>query len=408
MILIPDDLRARLLAKGAAAGESHHLPVVKLFDPAGAATWLFTEMMPDGDTLFGLCDLGFGCPELGYVRFAEALKGLSSFLLADVARNHEVAALLVGPTSPGGCGQHRVQIDFIRASHEADAGRRVQLQRQSPDFERAAESLDHSIREALRGFEASLHEGCQLGGIGVEKLRVGRGALVQSLAERGPQPAAVGEIQQFDDGRKIVEPYHEEPLTAALRPSCGQGCEPALQGRTVRQSGKLVGQCCLGLAPGFALQMVDQQSGQETRGSEEKTAQQPVLQPLHFTGRDIDRHEGAQRQTEQQRRSQSPFPTEEKGAGDDGEVSAVRVDVAGTAGLVDKEDDQRGQDRHEQECKAANEMTALIPARGEFSQHDLTPFGWRESSSMRPPPILALSSFVEYPGCVRGVATAGG
>jgi len=71
MILIPDDLRARLLAKGAAAGESDHLPVVKLFDPAGAATWLLTEMMPDGDTLFGLCDLGFGCPELGYVSLAE-------------------------------------------------------------------------------------------------------------------------------------------------------------------------------------------------------------------------------------------------------------------------------------------------------------------------------------------------
>ena len=71
MILIPDDLRARLLANGAAAGESDHLPVVKLFDPAGAATWLLTEMMPDGDSLFGLCDLGFGCPELGYVSLAE-------------------------------------------------------------------------------------------------------------------------------------------------------------------------------------------------------------------------------------------------------------------------------------------------------------------------------------------------
>lgn len=71
MILIPDDLRARLLANGAAERESDHLPVVKLFDPAGAATWLLTEMMPDGDSLFGLCDLGFGCPELGYVSLTE-------------------------------------------------------------------------------------------------------------------------------------------------------------------------------------------------------------------------------------------------------------------------------------------------------------------------------------------------
>lgn len=49
-----------------------HKPVVKLFDPAGAATWLLTEMKPeDNDIAFGLCDLGFGFPELGYVSLSE-------------------------------------------------------------------------------------------------------------------------------------------------------------------------------------------------------------------------------------------------------------------------------------------------------------------------------------------------
>lgn len=71
MILIPDDIRARLLANGAAERETDHVPVVKLFNPCGAATWIITEMMADGDTLFGLADLGFGCPELGYVSLAE-------------------------------------------------------------------------------------------------------------------------------------------------------------------------------------------------------------------------------------------------------------------------------------------------------------------------------------------------
>jgi hypothetical protein len=77
MILITDDIRQRLLANGAAdprtaiRGKTDPVPVVKLFDPCGAATWLITEMMPDGDTLFGLCDLGFGCPELGTVSLAE-------------------------------------------------------------------------------------------------------------------------------------------------------------------------------------------------------------------------------------------------------------------------------------------------------------------------------------------------
>jgi hypothetical protein len=47
------------------------VPVVKLFNPAGAGTWLATELDEDGDTLFGLADLGFGCPELGSFSLAE-------------------------------------------------------------------------------------------------------------------------------------------------------------------------------------------------------------------------------------------------------------------------------------------------------------------------------------------------
>jgi len=46
-------------------------PVVKFFNPCGAATWLFSELAEDGDTLFGLCDLGMGCPELGYASLSE-------------------------------------------------------------------------------------------------------------------------------------------------------------------------------------------------------------------------------------------------------------------------------------------------------------------------------------------------
>jgi hypothetical protein len=46
-------------------------PVVKLFNPMGAATWLLSELDEDGDTAFGLCDLGMGSPELGYVSLTE-------------------------------------------------------------------------------------------------------------------------------------------------------------------------------------------------------------------------------------------------------------------------------------------------------------------------------------------------
>ncbi|RWE14873.1 MAG: DUF2958 domain-containing protein, partial [Mesorhizobium sp.] len=71
MILITEDLRARLLANAATEVEADHVPVLKLFNPVGAATWLLSQLDADGDTLFGLCDLGFGFPELGSVSLAE-------------------------------------------------------------------------------------------------------------------------------------------------------------------------------------------------------------------------------------------------------------------------------------------------------------------------------------------------
>jgi Protein of unknown function (DUF2958) len=52
-------------------GELDLVPVVKLFTPDGGATWLLTELDADGDTAFGLCDLGMGSPELGCVSLAE-------------------------------------------------------------------------------------------------------------------------------------------------------------------------------------------------------------------------------------------------------------------------------------------------------------------------------------------------
>jgi hypothetical protein len=55
MILIPDDIRTRLLANGAVEHETDHFLVVTLFNPCGAAVWLIPEMMGDGDTMFGLC-----------------------------------------------------------------------------------------------------------------------------------------------------------------------------------------------------------------------------------------------------------------------------------------------------------------------------------------------------------------
>jgi hypothetical protein len=64
-------LRANAVRSAASDGACDPPPVVKYFNPVGPATWLATELDGDGDTLFGLADLGFGCPELGSFRLAE-------------------------------------------------------------------------------------------------------------------------------------------------------------------------------------------------------------------------------------------------------------------------------------------------------------------------------------------------
>lgn len=73
--LVTDEQRAQLLVNGQITAESgghDPLPVVRLFTPDAHATWLLSELDPtDGDTAFGLCDLGIGTPELGHVKLSD-------------------------------------------------------------------------------------------------------------------------------------------------------------------------------------------------------------------------------------------------------------------------------------------------------------------------------------------------
>ena len=75
MKLITAEHRQLMLANGrasVASPDTDHPPVVKLFTPDGACTWLLSELDPDdNDIAFGLCDLGMGFPELGSVRISE-------------------------------------------------------------------------------------------------------------------------------------------------------------------------------------------------------------------------------------------------------------------------------------------------------------------------------------------------
>jgi hypothetical protein len=78
MTLITKALTEQLLANGRAQRAAidndqpalDFEPVVKLFTPDAQCTWLLTELDSDG-LAFGLCDLGMGEPELGYVSLIE-------------------------------------------------------------------------------------------------------------------------------------------------------------------------------------------------------------------------------------------------------------------------------------------------------------------------------------------------
>lgn len=73
--LVTTEQRAQLLAVGVArtAGQGiDPLPVVRLFTPDAHATWLLAALDPaDGDTAWGLIDLGIGMPSLGTVKLSD-------------------------------------------------------------------------------------------------------------------------------------------------------------------------------------------------------------------------------------------------------------------------------------------------------------------------------------------------
>ncbi|HSI16910.1 MAG TPA: DUF2958 domain-containing protein [Sphingomonas sp.] len=95
MALLPPALRIALHANAVAGNAARYhgrifdpAPIAKFFYPRGLATWLATELAADGDTLFGLADLGFGCPASGTFSLGalEALRLPSGPLIArDVA-----------------------------------------------------------------------------------------------------------------------------------------------------------------------------------------------------------------------------------------------------------------------------------------------------------------------------------
>ena len=79
----------QLISNGENPGKDHK-PVVKVFNPYGGGTWLFSEMDQDG-RLFGLCDHGVGCPEVGYADRSE-VEGCKVFGTLPLERDRQFKA----------------------------------------------------------------------------------------------------------------------------------------------------------------------------------------------------------------------------------------------------------------------------------------------------------------------------
>lgn len=74
--LIPDELLAKMIENASITEERDRydpFPVVKLFTPDAAASWLLTEAYAEGQdvSLFGLIDIGLGEAVLGYVMLSD-------------------------------------------------------------------------------------------------------------------------------------------------------------------------------------------------------------------------------------------------------------------------------------------------------------------------------------------------
>lgn len=105
MKLITKEQHEKLLANGrrqadrrGSPGELDFAPIVKLFNPYGAGTWLITEIDPeDHDIAWCLADLGMGFAEFGTVRLSElaGLRHQFGFPLIERDRHWEPA----GPIS---------------------------------------------------------------------------------------------------------------------------------------------------------------------------------------------------------------------------------------------------------------------------------------------------------------------
>ena len=144
--MILEEHKKKLKANWPLGGQE--LPVVKIFNPAGASTWLIHSMDPeDEDTLFGLCDNGIGFPELDFVSLSELQEARHKVRIMINGRTLEIPILLerdlhFRPT-------HSLAV-YANAAQAGTQGWRRWRRASMPTTSEITERTEHQDRAALR------------------------------------------------------------------------------------------------------------------------------------------------------------------------------------------------------------------------------------------------------------------
>jgi len=70
MKLLTKTIEKKLRKNSANQYKTDNKAVLKVFNPTGSQSWYLSEL-DDNNVAFGICDLGFGTPEYGYVSLTE-------------------------------------------------------------------------------------------------------------------------------------------------------------------------------------------------------------------------------------------------------------------------------------------------------------------------------------------------
>jgi hypothetical protein len=122
MNFLTDDLKQKLLDNGKPENRyKDHPPIVRLFIPLTSCSWLLSELdYEEPDIAFGLCDLGIGFPELGWVSLHELASVKAGGLLPVICDHDFKASFPMSVYAAAARGEQGITLDLRKLQQGAD------------------------------------------------------------------------------------------------------------------------------------------------------------------------------------------------------------------------------------------------------------------------------------------------